>query len=76
MMCLACEQDFMWLAYLQSRGLIGPDGRIRPDAALEAVGDDAAVATVPEKPLVTQAEEGKPQPADGPKFSCDDPTGG
>ena len=24
MMCIACQQDFMWLAYLESRGLIGP----------------------------------------------------
>ena len=76
MMCFACEQDFVWLAYLQSRGLIGPDGRIRPDATFEAIADDAAFAAVPDVPQATQAEEGKPEPADKPKFSCDDPTGG
>jgi len=26
-MCLACEQEAMWYAYLQRRGLITPDGR-------------------------------------------------
>lgn len=25
-MCLACEQQGLWLAYLQKRGLITPDG--------------------------------------------------
>jgi hypothetical protein len=25
-MCLACEQDAMWFAYLQRKGLITPDG--------------------------------------------------
>jgi len=25
-MCLACEQDGLWLAYLRRRGLITPDG--------------------------------------------------
>jgi len=25
-MCLACEQQGLWLAYLQRRGLITPDG--------------------------------------------------
>jgi hypothetical protein len=26
MMCLACEQQGLWLAYLQRRGLITPEG--------------------------------------------------
>jgi hypothetical protein len=26
MMCLACEQQGLWLAYLKRRGLITPDG--------------------------------------------------
>jgi hypothetical protein len=26
MMCLACEQNGLWLAYLRRRGLITPDG--------------------------------------------------
>ena len=24
-MCLACEEDAIWLAYLESRGLLTPD---------------------------------------------------
>ena len=27
MMCIACEQELMWLAYLESRGLTGPEER-------------------------------------------------
>jgi hypothetical protein len=26
MMCIACEQDAMWFAYLKRKGLITPDG--------------------------------------------------
>ena len=26
MMCIACEQDAMWFAYLERKGLITPDG--------------------------------------------------
>jgi len=64
MMCIACEQNFMWLAYLESRGLIGPDGRAIP-------GPFAA----PDKPLPTATEQ-ETEAADQKKFSCDDPTAG
>jgi len=32
-MCLACEQDAIWLAYLDSQGLLKPDD----PAAIEAL---------------------------------------
>ena len=74
-MCLACEQDAIWLAYLESRGLLNPDD----PAAVEAL-----FAAFPVQPLPVQpesAEQGE-QPASAPAqaaknpFSCDDPTAG
>ncbi len=68
-MCLACEQDAIWFAYLESRGLLKPDD----PAAVEAL-----FATFPVQPLPVQPE---PQQAANPPavsaknpFSCDDPT--
>ena len=59
-MCIACQQDFMWLAYLESRGLLGPE---KPEAA------PGPFAAVPE--VSPQRREGEAAPAS--KFSCDDP---
>ena len=70
-MCLACEQDAIWLAYLESRGLLKADD----PAAVEAL-----FAAFPVQPLPVQPEP--EQPADAPAgavknpFSCDDPTAG
>jgi hypothetical protein len=71
-MCLACEQDAIWLAYLESQGLLKPDD---PEAV------DALFSAFPVQPLPLQAEEGEPQAdakvADNKNpFSCDDPTAG
>jgi hypothetical protein len=69
MMCLACEQDAMWFAYLQRKGLITPDGYLveQPPSLLDPVQSDAAPATE-QKP-----EQNAEQPADQSGFSCDDP---
>ncbi len=79
-MCLACEQDAIWLAYLDSQGLLKPDD----PAAVEAL-----FSAFPVQPLPLQSEWDKPvpeataaadanavpaKPAVNP-FSCDDPTG-
>ena len=77
-MCLACEQDAIWLAYLESKGLLRPDD---PAAA------DALFSAFPVQPLPVQDEiqqddpatPSRPRPADEPAknpFSCDDPTDG
>jgi len=73
-MCLACEEDGIWLAYLQSRGLLTPDD---PAAAT------ALFANFPVQPVPLQGDTDAPQPADGAKpepaknpFICDDPTAG
>jgi hypothetical protein len=74
-MCLACEQDSIWLAYLESKGLLKAD---------DPAAIDALFSAFPVQPLPVQAEWDAPTPeapdqpaakpaADNP-FSCDDPT--
>jgi hypothetical protein len=56
----------MWLAYLESRGLIGPD---KPAVA------GKPFAAVADEPPSISTEKGAPEPPAGNnKFSCDDPT--
>jgi hypothetical protein len=74
-MCMACEQDSIWLAYLESKGLLKADD---PQAI------EALFSAFPVQPLPVQAEWDAPTPeapADAPAkpsadnpFSCDDPT--
>jgi hypothetical protein len=75
-MCLACEQDAIWFAYLESQGLLKPDN---PEAV------DALFSAFPVQPLPVQAEEGAQKAEASAKvsekknnnpFSCDDPTAG
>ena len=79
-MCLACEQDAIWFAYLESQGLLKPD---------DPAAVDALFSAFPVQPLPVQAEWDKPTPEAPAKaaakkaaakptaknpFSCDDPT--
>jgi hypothetical protein len=73
-MCLACQQDAILLAYLESQGLLKPDD---PEAV------DALFSAFPVQPLPLKAEEDEPRtdaPGNGTDtntknpFSCDDPT--
>jgi hypothetical protein len=70
-MCLACEQDAIWLAYLDSQGLLKPDD----PAAVEAL-----FGAFPVQPLPVPAEgakaKDKTSSADRNPFSCDDPKAG
>jgi len=85
-MCLACEQDAIWLAYLDSQGMLKPDD---PDA-VEKFFADFPVQPLPEQSLSGQPLSGQsewdsptpeapakpaPKPAAKNPFSCDDPTG-
>jgi hypothetical protein len=68
-MCLACEQDAIWFAYLESQGLLKPD---------DPAAVDALFGAFPVQPLPMQ-EQGKQsgnEPAKNNPFSCDDPTAG
>lgn len=70
-MCLACEQDAIWFAYLESQGLLKPDD----PAAVEAL-----FGAFPVQPLPMQQEQGEQtarepaKPSEKNPFSCDDPT--
>jgi hypothetical protein len=70
-MCLACEQDAIWFAYLESQGLLKPDD----PAAVEAL-----FGAFPVQPLPMQREQGEQAAGEPAKaseknpFSCDDPT--
>jgi hypothetical protein len=70
MMCLACEQDAMWFAYLQRRGLITPDGRFVEEPPLVA----GSVELPP--PTEEKKQENASEPADTSRLSCDDPAAG
>jgi len=72
-MCIACEQDAMWFAYLQRKGLITADGYLveQPPSVL------AAEPIGPIEPAPAEVKrETQPEPAEKNKFSCDDPTAG
>ena len=71
-MCIACEQEAMWFAYLQRRGLITPDGRLVEEPPALFVAE-------PVEPKSSQGdanEAGAAMPADNSKLSRDDPPAG
>jgi hypothetical protein len=73
-MCLACEQDSIWFAYLESQGLLRPDD----PAAVDALFGAFPVQQLPMQPE-QQGESETParEPAkvtEKNPFSCDDPT--
>ena len=74
-MCLACEQDAIWLAYLDSQGLLKPDD----PAAVEELFAAFPVQPLPVKqewdaPTPEAPARPEPKPAANNPFSCDDPT--
>jgi hypothetical protein len=79
-MCLACEQDAIWLAYLESQGLLTPDDPEAVDALFGEFpvqtlpGQDDWDKPTPEAPAVTAANQTRPKSAAQNQFSCDDPT--
>jgi len=72
-MCLACEQEGMWLAYLQRRGLITPDGRFVEPPPFLADANEPPVEPQPEQ---EKQSDSASELADKGKFSCDDSTAG
>ena len=84
-MCLACEQDAIWLAYLDSQGLLKPDD----PAAVDELFSAFPVQTLPVKrewdaptpeapadaaPKSAASRPATTKPAPTNPFSCDDPT--
>jgi hypothetical protein len=70
MMCLACEQNALWFAYLQQRGLITPDGYLVEQPPFLA---GAAAQTLPKE---SKNQKSAPDPAQKDLFSSDDPAAG
>lgn len=76
-MCLACEQDAIWLAYLESQGLLQPDD----PAAVEALFAGFPVQPVPVRSEAAvkahdSATSAASQAAVPNPFFCDDPKTG
>jgi hypothetical protein len=76
-MCLACEQDAIWLAYLESQGLLQPDD----PAAVEALFAGFPVQPLPVQPEAGAEPEGRgastgSAAAEKNPFICDDPKTG
>jgi hypothetical protein len=76
-MCLACEQDAIWLAYLESQGLLQPDDPAAVDALFAGfpvqpvpVRSEAAVKT-DDRASSAAGSAAAPNP-----FLCDDPKTG
>ena len=67
MMCIACEQELMWLAYLESRNLNSPDSPVKMRSPF---------ADFPGKPSSSPTEQKEPAAVDKTNFACDDPTAG
>ncbi len=73
MMCIACEQDALWFAYLQRRGLITPEGYLveQPPFLADPIESEPAQAAAKAQ------DEKKPDSAtvsaEKSEFSCDDP---
>jgi hypothetical protein len=70
MMCLACEQQGLWLAYLQKRGLIMPDGYLTEQPPF------LADAGEPQPGEQAGTNETPASVADSNKVSSDDPKAG
>ena len=73
-MCLACEQDAIWLAYLESQGLLQPDD----PAAVEALFAGFPVQTLPVRSQAgvdapDDATSASPSATKKNQFFCDDP---
>jgi hypothetical protein len=69
-MCFACEQDAVWIAYLESRGLLRPDDA----ASVDALFDQFPVQSLPLQQPRAEPVENVPAKPPARAFSCDDPT--
>lgn len=73
-MCLACEQDLMWFAYLQRRGLITADGF--PVENPPSLIDPVETVPVPETAAPEIRADGAGDSADNSAFTGDTPKAG
>jgi hypothetical protein len=72
-MCLACEQDAIWLQYLESQGLLKRDD----PAAVEALFAGFPVQPLPmQSEAVVTVQNDTSSAAEPNPFFCDDPKSG
>lgn len=71
-MCLACEQDAIWLAYLESQGLLQPDDPV----AVEALFAGFPVQPLPQRSETGVKDQDRESVAEQNPFFCDDPKTG
>lgn len=74
-MCMACEQNAIWLAYLESQGLLQPDD----PAAVEALFAGFPVQPLPvrsEAEVQDRASSAGSSATEQNPFFCDDPKTG
>jgi hypothetical protein len=71
-MCWACEQDAIWLAYLESQGLLKPDD---PEA-VEALFEAFPVQPVPVQGETARAKNELSSAPERNPYFCDDPKTG
>ncbi len=71
-MCIACEQEAMWFAYLRRKGLITPDGYLVEQPPSLFAAEAVEPTSVPEE----VKREAAPAPKEKDKLSSDDPTAG
>ena len=69
MMCIACEQDAMWFAYLERKGLLTPDGYPVEQAPSMFTSEPLEPAPV----AAEIKEQTSPETAEKSSFSDDDP---
>jgi hypothetical protein len=70
-MCWACEQDAIWLAYLENQGLLQPDD----PQAVEALFGTFPVQPVPLQGETAQAKNGASSAPDQNPCFCDPKAG-
>lgn len=71
-MCLACEQDALWFAYLQRRGLILTGGVPVKQPPSVFAADPVEPSPIPDG----KKQKSTLEPADVKKFAGDDPAAG
>jgi hypothetical protein len=72
MMCIACEQGAMWVAYLQRKDLVARDGHLAEQPPSPFAADPVEPIRFPEE----MRQEAPSAPAAKNKLSSDDPTAG
>ncbi len=76
-MCLACEQDAMWFAYLRRRGLIDENGEpVEPVPSVAYPIEALSAPEQAEEQAETNVEQSASEPAEKSTLPFDNPKAG